>query len=355
MQGIYVDPEGKEYPVEEAHVRWIKKNVDLLRKYIGIDKIIKERQGNWDNIWSDATVELLKKGWWSASLVAYPSEVHINIGNPNKLSEIEDWLTMNFQFVNAVIYVLDDGISLETEWPIPSGDRLTDVYKYEQKKKSLGIEGIYLSYREMLKTALGPGDFYGFYALSLIPPSYWKENPYAASQAAELLNTMFEAYAPKVEYGIVGELYNAYKHYALDYNDYLDAAQKKNWRHVEAIFEDGDIWKGVLKGYGGKKWANITRLYIDMKEAFPVNPDDLARGFILLDRIHDIEHNTNAMLAEHYQWMGEALDFKAEAEPAEVAARASDFYRRIISESGVLGNVALTQREAIDAEKKKIS
>ena len=511
MNGIYVDPEGNEYPVEGDHAEWInsRKNQAVIGKYIDINGIAKKFRGNIDNIWNAATVALNKKGWMSFSFRAYPEEINVNIGNASQLGSLEDWLIAKAPpNCRVFIYIVDD-TQFDTEWPLPAGETLKEVYEHEKKKQSMGIQGaslsyremkkqaklninmvrrfyeqeskrgvvddkildellvdlvqtysiLYetqkkffwlmatkkynsmynqdpytaeewadnrlldsfpqydllktpgfiasmtfppaqaleilnrlenaktdkqkilainealnqahdagnilgdeydalreemegyskkgaLSYREMLKTALGPGDFYGFYALSLIPPSYWKDNPYAASKVAELLNTMFKAYAPKVEFGITGEIYNAYQRHAVDYNDYLDVAQKKNWEHAEVIFNDVDTWKGVLKGYGGKKWAGITRLYIEMKEKFPIKSDELPQGFILIDQLHDIEHNTSALLAEHYDWMEDALDFKAEAEPHEIAAKADDFYRHIVSESGVLGEIPLTHREA---------
>jgi hypothetical protein len=262
--------------------------------------------------------------------------------NPNKGDEVrvKPYVVKDFpeEFTQGGQYVIKavrpDMIQLQE---IKEGPRWWPIRFFSPVIRT--ASGVHMQ-ASLSKIAVSDEEFYSFYALSLVPRDYWESNPYHAAQAAELLNGMWKEYRKVVFAGIAREIYNAYKRRNIDYDDYLDVAKNGDIAKATEIFSNPRIWKGLLKGYGGKKWADISKLVQDIDATFPVSGGSLPDGFILLDMLHDLEHNTDLVLSEYYPWIQVALDHKRGADPQEILNMALPRYKSIVMESGAMNRTA---------------
>jgi len=91
-----------------------------------------------------------------------------------------------------------------------------------------------------------------------------------------------------------------------------------------------DSW---AEEYGGIAWAEITKEAINLKKA--VEQENLKKIILYIDRLNDLEHNTNLYLEEFCNFnLGWALNYKFEASIHEIISNSSRELIKIYSKMG---------------------
>jgi hypothetical protein len=175
---------------------------------------------------------------------------------------------------------------------------------------------IYNTWRKRL--ALTQSQIYDFYALSTVLDLLDEQDKTIAFQ---VLQEVKKDYIESLTKAVNDEFRHA--------KDYVEG----EWRYIQKTLNVSDnIAKQISLGqpldletmyrafneldwedeYGGPKWAEITKLLIDLANT-PV--EDYKNFMVIVDRINDIEHNTGSIFTkfkkhQEYKWIEQVLDLK---------------------------------------------
>ena len=137
----------------------------------------------------------------------------------------------------------------------------------------------------------------------------------------------------------------------------------------------GDAFKDLnwSTSYGGKKWAEIAKGYIDLRQSLnnynpeaPSPSSESAEKLIAaIDHAFDLEHNTGTVLNKvkyfddkGYDWIKTALDYKRDNNMYDIASKASSDMRKLGLEVLKVAGMQEKQLKKVPAEagvpKKKI-